>query len=131
MKILILDTNFLMLPYTENLDVFEELNRLVVDENSLATLSGVVDELKKIIDNRESKGRDKTAARIALQLIEKKEVKVIESHGRVDDQIIDYARKNRDTIVCTNDKKLKKKLAEIDIPVAYIRDRSRLGLSNP
>ncbi|MBN2015000.1 MAG: nucleotide-binding protein [Candidatus Altiarchaeota archaeon] len=131
MTTIILDTNFLLLPYTEKVDVFGEIERLVVDECELCTLAGVLEELLGIRDNRESKGRDKIAAKIALQLIEKKKVKVIESRGRVDEQIIEYAKKNKETMVCTNDKELKRRLIGLGIPVIHIMSGRRLGLSSP
>jgi len=126
-KKILLDTNFLMIPYTENIEIFQEIERLVPEKYELFTLTGVVEELKRIERDKGSKGRDKIASRIALQLIEKKNIKVIESHGRVDRFIIDFAQRNKkDVIICTNDKRLRKKLKKLNVSTICMRGRNRL-----
>ncbi|RLB14928.1 MAG: nucleotide-binding protein [Deltaproteobacteria bacterium] len=126
-KKILLDTNFLMIPYTENIEIFQEIERLVLEKYELFTLTGVVEELKRIEKDKRSKGRDKIASRVALQLIEKKNIKVIESHGRVDRFIIDFAQRNKkDVIICTNDKRLRKKLKKLNVSTICMRGRNRL-----
>lgn len=126
MKKVVVDTNFLMLPYTEGIDIFSELERLIVRKNVLIVPREVTTELERIIDNRESRGRDKTAARIALQLIEKKNMVFIDEKGSVDDQIIAYSKKNSDTVVCTNDKELRKKLGKLNVEIIGMRGGNHL-----
>ncbi|ODS37511.1 MAG: hypothetical protein A7315_04035 [Candidatus Altiarchaeales archaeon WOR_SM1_79] len=129
-KRLIFDTNFLMIPYKENIEIFQEIKRLVPEKYEIFTFTGVVNELKKIEEGKGSKGKDKIASRIALQLIEKKNIKVMESHGRVDKFIIDFAQRNKkNVIICTNDKKLREKLKELNVSIICMRGRNRLGFA--
>ena len=48
MKTIILDTNFLMIPYKFKVDIFTEVDRLLTEEYSLNILDKTLDELKKI-----------------------------------------------------------------------------------
>jgi len=64
MKIIILDTNFLTIPYQFGVDVFEEIKELVQEDYELVALDGIVKELKNLA---KGKGRDSRAARIGLE----------------------------------------------------------------
>ncbi len=129
-KKVILDTNFLMIPCTENIDIFQEIQRLVKERYGIFTFSGVIRELGKIRDSEGSKGRDKIAARVALQMVEKKDINVLESHEKVDEAIIDFAKRDgENTIVCTNDKELKRKLRRSNVRVICMRDKNHLDFA--
>jgi hypothetical protein len=124
MKKIILDTNFLTLPHQFNVDIFEEINRIMEEEYELITLSSVIGELKKI---SESRGNDAVAAKIALELVEKKNVKVINTNNKnVDNAIVAIADKN--TIIATNDKALKKKIKNKNVKVIYLRGKKHLDM---
>ncbi|MCX6821949.1 MAG: nucleotide-binding protein, partial [Candidatus Aenigmarchaeota archaeon] len=87
MKRIILDTNFLMIPYQFNVDIFEEIKRIMEEKYELIIFDKIIEELERIA---ESKGKDASAARIALGLIKKKEVKIITTNEKtVDNAIID------------------------------------------
>jgi hypothetical protein len=125
MKKIILDTNFLMIPYQFNVDIFEEISRIMEEEYELIIFDKMIDELEKIA---ELKGKDATAARIALGLIKKKEVKIISTNEKtVDNAIIDSVDEN--TIVATNDKVLKEKLKNKNIKIIYLRNKKYLEMS--
>ena len=111
MKILVLDTNFLMILYQHKVDIFSEIDRIVLEEYELIVPLVVVDELRKI--QYVSSGSDKIAAKIALELIEKNNIKKIESDTKADEFLLKLASKNRNSIVCTNDKELKRKLTPV------------------
>jgi len=105
MKIIILDTNFLTIPFQFGLDIFKE------------------------IDESLSKGRsnNSTAARIGLELIKKRQVKIIKTKGKnADDEIVELS--NDKTIVATNDKELINRLKNKNIKVIYLRGKSRLNM---
>ena len=125
MKKIILDTNFLMIPYQFNVDIFEEISRIMEEEYELIIFDKMIDELEKIA---ELKGKDAAAARIALSLIKKKEVKIISTNEKtVDNAIIDSVDEN--TIVATNDKVLKEKLKNKNIKIIYLRNKKYLEMS--
>jgi len=115
-----------MIPYQHKVDIFSEIGRLIPEQHDLIVPDGVIRELQQL--RNIGKGSDKIATRIAIELIEKKGVKIIESHGRVDEFILDFAVKNK-SIVCTNDRELKRKLKEFNIQIICLRGRNRLEFS--
>ncbi len=126
-KKIILDSNFLMLPYSERIDIFSEIERLVPEKHMLHIIKGTPRELKGIIDKKNTKGQDRVAARLALKFIEAKDIKPLGSDGFVDKEIEKEASKDpKSTIVCTNDKELKKKLSESGVMVITMHGRNHL-----
>ena len=125
MALVLLDTNFLMVPEQFGVDVFSEIERIVPDYD-LVTLSGIVLELKKIRETAK-KGKDKLAASVALGFVEKfhEKIKIIESIGDVDEFIVKFSLENN-AIVCTNDKELKKKLRKRGVRVIQMRGKCKL-----
>lgn len=124
MKKIILDTNFLTIPYQFNVDIFEEIDRIMEEDYELITLDRVVEELKNMI---KSKGKDAVAAKIALELIKKKNVKIISTNEKnVDNALIKLADEN--TIVATNDRVLRKRIKDKNVKVLYLRSKKHLEM---
>jgi hypothetical protein len=124
MKKVILDTNFLTIPYQFSIDIFEKIKDLVRGEYEIVILDGTVRELKSLSNK---KGGKSLAAKVGLELIEKKELKVIEAeNGNVDDEIVDLS--DDKTIVATNDKELIKRLKHKNVKIIYLRGRNRLEM---
>jgi rRNA-processing protein FCF1 len=119
MKKIILDTNFLTLPHQFKVDIFSEIDRIMEENYELFTLDSVIDELNKL---SKSKGKDAIAAKIGLELIKKKNIKIIKTGEiNVDKAIVKIS--NKDTIVATNDKILRKKLKNENIKTIYLRSK--------
>lgn len=96
MKQALLDTNFILTCITQKIDFFEEFYlagiKIIIPEN-------VMSELEKL---------KKTAA---LKLLEKNEFKKITLPGKnVDNSIVQFAKKNPETIIATLDKEMRKKI---------------------
>ena len=121
----VLDTNFLLIPGQHGVDIFSELDRVLEVNYRLVTLKGVVEELKRIAESKETKRRDRVAARIALKLLERVEVLDYGEGMDVDDAITKYALEEG-AIVCTVDKELRKKLNRLGVPIVYLRELSHL-----
>ena len=122
-----LDTNFLMVPYQEGIDIFQEIRRLVPVFYELVTLSTVKKELEAI--KQKGKGKDRIAANVGLELLESKEVRIIESKGekRVDDELVEIAGINPESmIVCTNDLELKRQLRKLKVGLISMRSKNHL-----
>ncbi len=126
MKKIILDTNFLLIPFQFKVDIFSEIERLCSFTHKIAMFDTAVGELEKIA--REQKGRDKLAASIALQLVRHKCIEIIKSKAglSVDDMTVEYAGK--DTIVATQDSGLKKRLREKGVGIISLRGKSSLSM---
>jgi len=124
MKTIILDTNFLTIPFQFKLDIFDQINKLMEEEFEIVVLDGTVKELQKL---SQSKSEDATAAKIGLDLIKRKNLKIIGTNqDNVDSTIVRLADEN--TIVATNDKELRQKLKLKNVKVMYLRGKNRLDL---
>ena len=125
MKRVILDTNFLTIPYQFNIDVFEEIDRVVEGKYELTTLDCVVEELKKL---KKTRGKDAAAAKVALILIKEKNVKVIKT-GEKNVDIKIYRMADKNTIVATNDGDLRRRLKNKNVKVLYLRSKKHIVMS--
>lgn len=129
MRKILLDTNFLLIPYQFRVDIFTQIDKIATFEYELFILDKTLEELKKIVEKQ--KGKDKYAARIALKLIAIKNIGVIKtkSNRKTDDIILDIALKD-DFIIATQDKDLKRRLINQDISVIILRQKKRLAITN-
>lgn len=120
----ILDSNFLMIPFQFHVDVFEELEYLLQKKVDFIVPSSVKLELTEI----SSRGGEGAAeASLALQLASRCRVVDVslQPQETVDDAIVKAAQK-LGAVVATSDVELKKRLRDINIPVVYLRDKSKL-----
>jgi rRNA-processing protein FCF1 len=120
MRRLILDTNFLIdlarfkIGLEEILDFLEEPVEFFV-------LSSSIEELKKIARN---KGKSGNMAKLALKIIKLKKIEILEEKESPDKAFLSIADKN--TIIATNDSKLRKKLKSLGIKTIYLRAKKYL-----
>ncbi|NYZ74093.1 nucleotide-binding protein [Candidatus Micrarchaeota archaeon] len=122
----ILDTNFLLIPFQFKIDILRELDYLLEYSHHYVISSKTMDELRKL---GKMIGKDGMAARLAMKLVEanKGRIEIIKSTRYVDEWIVDYAEKHG-AIVCTNDSALRRKLRSIDIKVISMKSKSKLGV---
>jgi uncharacterized protein len=128
MKKIILDTNFLLIPYQFKVDIFTELKRECNFKYTLFVLDKTIEELEKIIKTQ--KGKNKDAAKIGLQLLKLKKVNVIktDSERYTDNVILDYSKEGY--IVATQDKDLKRRLINHNVSVIVLKQKKILALIN-
>lgn len=127
MKKIILDTNFLMIPFQFNLDIFAEIDRIINEKYEICTIDKVILELKKLQESS-LKGRDKESAKLALRLIEIKDIKVIKTDkGYADNALFDMS--SYDVIIATQDKVLKDRLRIKEVPYIYMRSKNHLEIA--
>ena len=123
---IILDSNAFFVPLQFKIDIVEELKTLLNKRHELVLLSPVKQELERLVN--EGPPQTRKNAVYALKLAEKCKLVNVEDHETpVDDVIMEAARKGN-CAVFTNDKQLKKKLRDINVPVIYVRQKSRLNL---
>ena len=118
--VVILDTNFLLLPGRFNLRI-ESIEDVIEKKCKIVIPTNVISELKRI----ELTGSDKNSKEIALLISERYEK--IDLEGPVDRSILEYAKNNK-CIVATNDMKLKSDLRKAQVPVVYLKKGLRLRL---
>ena len=112
MKI-ILDTNFLIYCAKEKLDYNEELSNLLNENYELVVPEQVIEELERL-KIKTKKGKDKTACDLALQLLQKNNIKKVSPIGKnVDQAIINLSKENNKNIVCTLDREMRKILGRV------------------
>lgn len=121
MKIL-LDTNFIITSVKQKLDFQEKILELGAE---IVIPEEVIEELKKISEKKDEKGKDKDSAKLALEIIKKNNFQKIKlNNSNVDNGIVDYAKKNN-IIVATLDKELKKRTGG---KILVIKDKTNLEI---
>ncbi len=123
MRMVVLDTNALLMPYQFDINIERELNRLLGVCRIIVPRS-VVEEVEKLAEKGGEVGR---AAQLALSIIKKKNFRVIETDMKGDDGVIETAIK-MEAAILTNDKELKKKAKEMRLCVIYLREGEKLEM---
>ena len=109
---IILDTNFILSSLQFKIDFFEEIKRISKFTYTLHILQGTIKELE-----------NKKLGKLAINIIEKKNINIIKSENTyVDKDILDL---KGDYIIATNDKELIKKLK---LPIIRIKQKKYLIL---
>lgn len=123
-KTVVLDTNFLLIPYQFKIDIFSELFHLIEGGYDIVIPSGVKKELEKIASK---KGRTALGGRLALKILEtnKNNITFVESEGHVDDWILNFAKQKR-AIVCTNDRILRTLSKKAGLRTITMKSRSKI-----
>ena len=121
---IIFDANAFFVQLQFKLDIFEELKTLLNCNFEPIVLVSIRKELEKLAKNSTPKIRK--SAIYALQLTERcKVVEVNKQLGSTDEAIVKIAKEWK-TPVFTNDKQLRKKLRDINVPVIYVRRKAQL-----
>jgi rRNA-processing protein FCF1 len=119
-----LDSNFLMIPFQFNLDIFQEIEYLLQKKVDFVVPSAVKNELTGISSRG---GEGAPEASLALQLASRcRVVEVTLDQGETVDDAIVKASKKLGAFVATTDIELKKRLRNINVPVVYLREKSKL-----
>jgi len=124
---LILDANFLMTPAQFKVNIFDEVNRLIDKPYELIVPNYIIKELKSI-EKTSEKGLDSRAATLALKLVKRCKILALDTKGPTDAALIKLAKEKGNSVICTNDKELKKKARKLNLPVIYLRAKSHLAL---
>lgn len=123
----ILDSNALFVPSQFKIDIFEGLRNIFGKGFEAIVFPQILKEVEKIAKGGSPKMRKE--ARCAIEVAEK--CRLIEpndgSAGTADDVIVQMALKWR-CPVFTNDRELKRRLRDINVPVIYVRQKSRLEI---
>jgi hypothetical protein len=124
---IILDSNALFAPLKFNIHLFEDLRKLLNRNFEPVLLSATRLELERIATQGSPKMRKNAV--LALQLAER--CKLLDFGKRTsmstDDLIVQAAAKYKYPVF-TNDKQLRNRLRNINVPVIYVRQKSRLEI---
>jgi hypothetical protein len=124
MKKILLDTNFLLIPLQFKIDIFSEIDRIMLEKYKLYTLDKIIDELKSIQENPEQSRKNKKAAKLALQLMKAKKIDILKTKKDkpADNIIADL----KDYIIATQDIALKRRLKAKKIRIITLRAKKKL-----
>ena len=126
--LVLLDTNFLMLPTNLRIDIFTALDNIVQRAYKPVVLSGILGELEKL--HLKGGKKQKIAVKLAVKFTEKctiLEEELLEKES-IDDYIIRIAEKHYPCAVATADNILRNRLKEKEIPVIFLRQKTRLEI---
>lgn len=121
----VLDSNFLMIPGQFGVDVFAEMERILDVKYTLVTPESVVAELRQLSKRRSKNAR---AARLALQLVERKDVRVLPHHEKRADVAICEMALEEGTVVATQDRVLQNKLRKQGVPLLTLKARKYIAV---
>lgn len=123
-KEVVIDTNFFMVPFQFNVDIIDELER-VLPSYKLTTPIFVINELKGL--KRNNKGKIRLNADLALKLANSSNIEIkdisLENNETVDDALLRVSE-----VLATNDIELKKRARKKGITVAYLRQKKYIAI---
>lgn len=117
MKKILLDTNFLLLPFESKLNLFNDIELLINEPHSFFTTKSVKLELERLACQ---KNRKAVAAKSALAFLLPR-LTILEDTGFADDSLLSLAKAEK-FIVCTNDEALRSQLRFEKIPTIILRN---------
>lgn len=121
-KIVILDSNAIMMLFEFNINLDEELKRLIGNYKIIIP-KPIYNELKFL--SEKGKENKRLKAKPALDFI--KNFDLVDIKGKPDDSLILLAKKY-DGIIVTNDKNLRKNIKKNSLKTIYLRNKSKLVL---
>ncbi len=123
----ILDSNFLFVPFQFQVDIFEELANLLNQRFEPIILSSTLRELWGLAKSDFSK--EQKQALLALKLAERcRVVSVEKGFGESYDDVIVRVASEWKIPVATNDKELRRRLRSLGLPLIFLRQKRRLIL---
>ncbi len=123
MRVVVLDTNALMMPYEFGINFEKELNHLL-GVCRIIVPSAVIKEMERLAENEGKRGR---AAQLGLNIVKKRGYRLMETEKDGDDGVMDVAIR-MDGAILTNDKELKKKARSYGLAVIYLRGANKLEI---
>jgi rRNA-processing protein FCF1 len=121
----VLDTNALMMPVELGVRTFEELDRLLGDYEAVVP-EAVLEELDELAGQH---GEEATAASVGADLA-RRECDAVEHDAEYADDAVLELGTEADYVV-TNDKPLKERLLDANVPVISLRGSHKLDINEP
>ncbi len=123
----IIDSNFFFMPSQVKIDIFSEMMNLLNQKYEPIILSTTLEELHKIAEKGPPKLRKQAA--VALKFAEKCQVfDVGKGRDETNDDVVMRIALQWRSPVATNDRELRRRLREQNLPVIFLRGENRLEL---
>ncbi len=127
MKKIIIDTNFLLIPYQFKVDIFSEISRVCSFSYELYIVDKTIQELEKIVNKQTGKNR-KAAALGMIFLGQRIKGRIKAGELTVDEAILKQASKSKGCIVATQDAELKRKLKKKGVSLIVLKNKAYLEI---
>lgn len=127
---ILIDTNFLITCVKQKIDLFSELKK-EFGNTTIIIPQQVLDELSKLIAKKTLNIKEKTAAKLSLDLIKKNLVFIIDIKTKnVDQGIVNYinSNKNENFYLATLDRNLKKRIKNRKTKFLTIRNKKKIEI---
>jgi rRNA-processing protein FCF1 len=122
MKRALLDTSFILSCVREKVDFFDRLESMGY---GIVVPTNVLKELQRLVDSTKSM-KLRNEAELALKILKTEKYESLEASGKyVDSAIVNYLKENKDYVLATVDKELKKKIKNQKI---VLRAKKKLEL---
>ncbi|MFH1592798.1 MAG: hypothetical protein ABIB47_05520 [Candidatus Woesearchaeota archaeon] len=115
MKTVILDTDFILNSIKNHIDIETSIKELCPYKLKISIFDKTLKELE-----------NKPLENIANKIISKFHIIKTNSNKIVDDLILDYVKTNKNSLIATQDKKLKEKLKKGKIAIITIRQQKHI-----
>jgi len=123
----IFDSSFLFIPFQFNVDIFEEMEKVLNRRFEPIITTPTYKELQKIAGL--SSPKLKRQATLALKLAEKcRKINVEKRRNELHDEVLVRVASEMRCCVATNDRDLKKRIRKLGLPVIYLRQKSHLAV---
>ncbi len=127
---MLLDTNFLLLPFQRRIDIFEEIELLLSSHVEFVVLPQILSELQRLVARGSSKER--RAAQSAMHLVEQYCIRKVQSVNAktafdADTALLQYSLATG-ALVATNDRALRRDLIKQGSRVIFLRKLAVLAL---
>jgi len=117
------DTNFLIYSVKQNIDFIDQLRKRGFSHFLIP--SSVLNELEAL--GRSLKGKDKLAAKIALEIVNSESFTIVETDKKTDDSLLEVCEKEG-ALLFTNDRLLIKRARKKGVSVGFIKGFKRIEL---
>ncbi|MDP3742056.1 MAG: hypothetical protein Q8R15_01950 [Candidatus Micrarchaeota archaeon] len=120
----VLDTNFLLLPFQRQIDLETGIETLLEEPHFFVVLQQVMDELTEIASKQR---RFSPAARAAISFVSKKGFVIEKGFPGVPDNALVQYCKAKEAVLCTLDTELRRKAKNLGVRVIFLRDKGHLA----
>jgi len=124
----ILDSNFLLIPFEFKVDIFSELQNLLQRRVEFLLLKPIYEEMMRLRTEGNAKLRKRASSALELCRDKCRITELQSLNGETTDELLIRAAQNLRCLVATNDKDLRLRLREKGIPVVYLRQKSFLKI---
>ena len=127
---ILIDTNFILTCVKQKIDLFSEL-RKEFGNTTIVIPQQTLNELSKLIIKKTLNLKEKTAAKLSLDLITKNLIFIIDLKNKnVDQGIINYINSNKDEsfYLATLDRNLKKRIKNQKTRFLTIRNKKKIKI---